>query len=569
MRDRADEIEQLPPHQRPHPRELGRRSEAADHPFKAMRSDEVGGSGNRGGGYGSGSRPAGHKGGGGGASPPGLQAPVAAIAPLITVVQKRQKMVVAAADHAALMIGLTPGMALTHARALVPDLDVRDADPAADHALLDRIALFAVRRWTPTAMVDCGSATEQEDADDRRDGILMDLTGVAHLHGGETRMAERIIGFCARLGLEARVAVAGSIGAAYALARYATDRITICPPHGEAEALAPLPVAALRLAAHQRDAARRLGLDRIGDMIATPRGPLAKRFGASLITRMDQAIGRIAEPFDALRPFTLPQADLRFAEPIGNADGIACAMAELVTALADRLRARGLGARTVRLLCDRVDRHDQAITVGMARGTRDVRHILRLLTMKIETIDPGFGIDAMRLIAIRTEPLGAHFVEGDLSGAPVPADVAALVDQIVTRVGARAVYRSSAVESDVPERSVGRIAPLDEPVAWPEPWPRPVRMLRRPERLDGVMALLPDQPPRRFVWRGITHVVTHADGPERITGEWWKRASEAYAIRDYFRLENERGERFWVFRRGDGEDGRTGDLSWHMHGLFG
>ncbi len=534
MGDREARIEAMPAHQRPSPRELGRRSEAADHPFKAMKPDEIGGRGR------------------GVRRVAAIKAPQA---PLVTATLDRQKMVIAASNSAALALGLTPGMALTHARALVADLDVRDADPQADRRLLDRLALFAVRRWTPTAMIDGDN------------GVLLDITGAAHLHGGEAEMARRIVRFCARIGLYARIAVAGTIGAAHAMARHGRDRVAIVDLHGEADAIAPLAVSALRLDPHQCDAARRLGIDHIGDLLAMPRGPLAKRLGASLLERLDQAIGRAREPFDALVPYEVPQAQLRFAEPIASADAIATVIVDLARALVDGLRTRGLGARVVRLACDRVDGVPQLITVGMARGTRDITHLVRLLAMKIESIDPGFGIDAMRLIALRTEPLGAEAIEGDLGGC-MP-DMALLVDQIVTRLGAQAVYRPSAIESDVPERSVVRIGPMDQAVPWPTIWPRPVRVLRRPERVDGVIALLPDQPPKRFVWRGTTHVVVRADGPERITGEWWKRTSEAYSVRDYYRVEDERGERFWLFRRGDGEHPNTGDLSWHMAGQFG
>jgi protein ImuB len=530
MSDRDAEIASLPVHQRPSPRQLGRRSEAADHPFKRTPPDIV---------------------------RIGTAVPASsALPPLVTAVQDHQRMVIAAADAKALALGLVPGMAVTHARALVPGLDVRDADPQADGAELTRLALFAVRRWTPTAMVEGG------------DGLLLDLSGVAHLHGGERRMAARILRFCARLGLQARIAVAGTIGAAHALARFGAERIVLCGLHEEPEALAALPVRALRLDQGQQDAARRLGIDSVADLLTMPRGPLAKRFGASLLTRLDQAIGRVAEPIDALIPYVVPEVELRFAEPIGAAEPIARAIAQLTGDLSDLLRRRGLGARAVRLVCDRVDRVEQVVTVGTARGTRDVRHLLRLLTMKIETIDPGFGIDAMRLVAIRAEPMAAAQVAGDLAGDLTPY-IGTLVDQIVARLGGAAVFRSTAVESDVPERTVRRIPPLDEPAPWPTLWPRPVRILRRPEPVQGVIAGLPDHPPRRFTWRGQSHAVVRADGPERISGEWWKRTAEAYAVRDYFRVENERGERFWLFRRGDGENPQTGDLSWHMHGLFG
>jgi protein ImuB len=188
--------------------------------------------------------------------------------------------------------------------------------------------------------------------------------------------------------------------------------------------------------------------------------------------------------------------------------------------------------------------------------------------MRIETIEPGFGIERIRLIASRVEPLGAQPIEGALAGERSAPDLVPLIDRLAGRLGPRRLYRLSAVESDVPERSVCRIDPLGPVSAWPR-WPRPVRLLSPPERIDDVVALLPDQPPRRFRWRGDSYRIASADGPERIHGEWWKRSCEAIAVRDYFQVEDEEGRRFWLFRRGDGEDPRTGDLSWYLHGVFG
>jgi protein ImuB len=159
-------------------------------------------------------------------------------------------------------------------------------------------------------------------------------------------------------------------------------------------------------------------------------------------------------------------------------------------------------------------------------------------------------------------------VEGELAGEKPPPDLAPLIDRLAGRLGARRLYRSSAIESDVPERSVRTVGPLAETKDWPD-WPRPVRLLPRPELLRGVVALLPDLPPRRFTWRGRAYRVTRADGPERIHGEWWRRRCEADAVRDYFQVEDEEGRRFWLFRKGDGIDARTGDLSWWMQGMMG
>jgi protein ImuB len=441
-------------------------------------------------------------------------------------------------------------MAVAQARALVPGLDIRDHDPEADSALLQRLALFAARRWTPRAAVS------------PPDGLFLDLSGVAHLFGGEEAMCRRILAFCERSGFAARIAVAGTPGAAHALARFGSG--AFCPPGGEAAALAPLPLAALRVGGPVLAAARRLGLETIGDLLTLPRGPLQRRFGKTLLSRLDQALGRSAEPIEPVVPEEPPCAILRFAEPIATAEAIAEALGLLMERLIATLSEAGLAARRLALLCDRVDGRVERIAIGTARATRDGTHLLRLLAMKIETIEPGFGLDSMRLVAGRVEPLGPEQLSGDRPGS----DLAMLVDRLAGRLGAERLYRASAVESDVPERSVARVGPLDPAVSWPK-WPRPVRLLSPPEPVDNVVALLPDQPPRRFTWRGRAYRVARADGPERIHGEWWKRSSEAEGVRDYFQVEDEEGGRFWLYRRGDGVDHRTGDLSWYLHGVFG
>jgi protein ImuB len=470
--------------------------------------------------------------------------------PLLLSRRTGNRLLVAAASPEARALGLHPGMAVSQARALVPGLDIRDDDPEADADVLTRLALFAARRWTPRAAVS------------PPDGLFLDLSGVAHLFGGEEKMCRRIAAFCARAGFAARIAVAGTPGAAYALARFGGGGL--CPVNGEPEALAPLPLAALRVEEPVLAAARRLGLETVGDLLPLPRGPLQRRFGKTLLARLDQALGRSAEPIEPVVPEEAPCAILRFAEPIATAEAIAEALGLLMSRLIATLREQGLAARTLALLCDRVDGGVERIAIGTARATREGAHLLRLLAMKIEKIEPGFGLDSMRLVAGRVEPLGAE----QLSGDKAAEDLAMLVDRLAGRLGPRRLYRATAVESDVPERSVARTGPLDAASPWPK-WPRPVRLLSPPERVENVVALLPDLPPRRFTWRGRAYRVARADGPERIHGEWWRRAAEAEAVRDYFQVEDEEGARFWLYRRGDGVDGRTGDLSWYLHGVFG
>ena len=558
------QIAALPPHQRPQMRELGRRTEAAPIVFQSSPAFAVEGDPPKAGGGADACSASetwskertGRASGPSTASRSPSPANAGEDLPLVTTHRAGQRIVIAAACPRAAALGLSPGMPLTQARVLAPGLEVRDAEPTRDAALLERLALLAARRWTPRAAV-CGP-----------DGLWLDLSGVTHLFGGEAALCARILAACARIGLTARIAVAGSLGAAHALARCRPGPVTLCPGGAEADALAPLPIGALRIGPEVAGAAARLGLETVGDLIALPRAPLQRRFGSTLLKRLDQALGRAAEPFDPIVPEEPPSITLRFAEPIGSAEAIAQALADAMARLVHELGRAGLGVRLLRLVCTRVD-HAQALAeIGTARATRDGGHLLRLLLPRIETIDPGFGIERIELIAARVEPLGAVAIESELAGEKPPPDLAPLIDRIAGRLGARRLYRSSAVESDVPERSVRLVGPLADTRGWPE-WPRPVRLLSHPEPLQNVVALLPDLPPRRFTWRGRAYRVARADGPERIHGEWWRRRAEAEAVRDYFQVEDEEGRRFWLFRKGDGIDSRTGDLSWWMQGMMG
>jgi protein ImuB len=474
---------------------------------------------------------------------------------LVTYARTGNRDLIAAACPEARALGIFPGMTLAKARVLVRGLDVRPADQAGDAVWLARLGLFAARRWTPRAAVSGA------------DGLWLDLTGVAHLFGGEEQMCRRILAFCRRLGFSARIAVAGSLGAAHALARYGGRSLLLCQERNEADLLAPMPLAALRLEEEVLGAAHRLGLERIGELIAMPRAPLQRRFGETLLLRLDQALGAAAEPFEPIVPETPPAVLLRFLEPIASAEAIEEASGEAVRRLVTLLSEAGLGVRSLVLLCARVDNDVQAVRVSLARATRDAAHLHALLCAKIETIEPGFGIERIRLVAARVEPLGARPIEGALGGARPAPDLATLVDRLAARLGARRVHRLGAVESDLPERSVRPLGPLQTPAPWPQ-WPRPVRLLSPPEPVDNVMSNLPDGPPRRFIWRGRRYDVAAADGPERVYGEWWRRAEERAEVRDYFQVEDKDGARFWLFRKGDGEDDATGDLSWHLHGVF-
>lgn len=476
---------------------------------------------------------------------------------MVLVGRQGRKRLVLAADAAAQGLRLYPGLPAAEARALCAELVVADLDPEGDAEHLDRLALWALRRYAPIV------------AADPPDGLVLDVTGAAHLLGGEDALLADMVERLAAVGVTARAAVSGAWGSAHALARYVARPAIAVPSDHSGRAIAHLPVKTLRLPDDMVVALGKMGIDQIGEIEGKPRAPLALRFGPELTRRLDQAYGRTAEPIEPLEAPELIQVRRAFAEPIGAAETQARYTLKLVEALCVALEAKGLGARTVDLRFHRVDNRIEVIRVGVAKPLRDIRRLTRLLCDKLETVDPGFGVETMVLTAPVAEPLTPKPAANALTEAVEP-DVSELLDTLANRHGAQRLYRAAPAQSDVPERSVRRLEPTapETGETWPARWPRPTRLLPRPELIEAV-ALLPDRPPVTFTWRGVRRRVRRADGPERIFGEWWRRNGELDAVRDYFQLEDEKGERFWVFRRGDGEQPVTGDLRWFMHGLFG
>ena len=445
---------------------------------------------------------------------------------------------------------------------MVPGLIIRDAEPVQDDEGLWKLAVWALQRYSPVV------------AADPPDGFVIDATGASHLHGGEAAMLDDIVNRLAAAGVTARAAVTDTWGSAHGFARYATNgggTPCLVLPFGKfREPLMRLPIAALRLPADMVAALRKLGFDSIGDLADKPRAPLALRFGPQLHRRLDQAVGRIVETIDPVRPPELIEVKRLFAEPIGAPETLHRYTGKLAVQLCEQLEAKGLGARRLDLLFHRVDSQMQAIRVGTATPVRDVKRLTRLLCDKIETIDPGFGVETMSLCATLAEPFECRQVMTSLLSDEPDTDVSGLIDVLANRVGEDRLYRFAPVASDVPERSICRVAPAspDDGATWPDNWPRPSRLLPMPEQIETV-ALLPDHPPVSFSWRGIRRRVKRADGPERVFGEWWKRDAELATVRDYFQVEDENGERFWIYRAGDGEDAATGSHLWFLHGIFG
>jgi protein ImuB len=471
--------------------------------------------------------------------------------PLITAASDGRRMVVAAADRAALALGIRPAMPLAHARAMVPGLTVVDADLAGDAAALARMAAWCLR-YSPLT------------AGDPPDGVWIDITGCAHLHGGEAALLADLLERLGRSGTQAHAAVADTPGAAHAVARFAPEPAAVIAPGAHQAAIAPL-----RLPPETVGALRRLGFERIGQLAETARGPLVRRFGQQVALRLDQASGRVFEPIQPVVPDDVAAHRLLFIEPLLTAEAFGTVIDELLNTVCGKLEAIGQGARRLDLLFERIDGSVQAIRIGTAAPSRHAPHLARLLKERLDTVDPGLGVEAMQLRVSLAETQAFRQAAGLVDGDRLETSIAALVDRIENRLGPGSVWRAAAVESDVPERSVAAVPAIGDAPAtsWPLTLPRPVRLLDPPQPVEAI-ALLPDQPPVAFTWRRKRHRVCRADGPERVHGEWWRRSAEVVAVRDYFAVEDEEGCRFWLFRRGDGGDPATGDLRWFLHGRF-
>jgi protein ImuB len=563
--------------------------------------------------------------------------------------------VVHAANRAAHLAGVTDGARVVDMRALCPALRVDHADPVGDRAALDKLALWA-RRWCPWTAVD-------------GQGLILDTTGSDHLWGGEAAMLEEMEARLALIGLSARLALAPTWGAAWALARFGPVRAIATDP-------APLPVAALRLEPETVLLLNRLGLKSIGALAALPRLALARRFqraelAANPLLRLDQLTGHLAEP---LAPPDAPQAFVaiaRLAEPILDPTHH---LPGLCDALCAELAGAGMGARRVRLAVYRTDGEVAAISAAVATPSRDAGHLAFLFRDRLERIDPGYGFDLIALEAVVVEPLGV--TQATLTGGSNAAlALSHLVDRLTTRFGAGAVARLQPRQSHLPERAETRAAPLvrdqDEParkhrspfladlsrdksarachparprdgrssrktstgrfliahhppagalprqprqaradsqapVLAPRPLPngvppygqktdersignvhqtvlkkdenddpvkdhpamaeRPIRLLAPPEEIR-VLYAVPEGPPAQFLWRRQTHRTVRYAGPERIAPEWWQD-QPGTRLRDYFKVEDAAGRRYWLYREGLHDDGRGGDPRWFLHGIF-
>jgi protein ImuB len=477
--------------------------------------------------------------------------------PLLFFGREKNRDVVTAVSAAAAGMGVRVGEALAAVRARLPDLVAEPHDEGADAAALLKLGQWACRRYSPLVALD------------PPDGLVLEAAGASHLWGGEARMLADIAARMAREEIMVRLAVAPTAAAARALARFGRESPAIVPPGGIPEAVSDLPVVALGMAADEAAALSRLGIATVGDLVAIPRAAAGRRFGLQLLKQLDRMMGTAAEAFDWLE---LPQrlaVKLLFPEPLLSAGPLEEAVRRLVRALVPKLAAAGVGARRLDLAFLRIDGSVSAVRAGLARPSRDPAHLMRLLLMLVEQVDPGFGVEA----GVLSVPLAASLAPEPVGAGGGDAGFEAAVDRLSVRLGEESVWRAARSPSDLPEASVKRVPAIrqeggrDGP-GWPARLPRPVRIIEPPEPIDAI-AMLPDRPPVLFVWRGRRHRVRGADGPERVTGEWWADPARASRVRDYFAVEDEAGARFWLFREGDGEDPATGDMRWRIHGVFG
>ena len=462
----------------------------------------------------------------------------------------------AAADGGALRLG----QGVAEARAICPTLDVVDADAAADLRFLEALADWC-DRYTPLVALD------------GPDGLMLDISGCAHLFGGEQRLAEDLLDRLLHLGLDARAAVSSAPGLSWAAARFAGPMIVA---DGDVEpVLSPMPMAALRLDNDIVAALYKVGLKRIGDLLTVPRAPLARRFGPRLLLRLDQALGLEGEPISPRRPVAELSVERRLAEPIVSEEAILHLAGQLATGLKVELEARNQGGRLFELLLFRVDGRVFRIRLGASAPLRDAGRIQKLFGERLKTlgddVDAGYGFELLRLNVIRAEVLAAAQTgfAGDLEGH---AAFAAFLDQVTARLGPECLSQPVMTQSHWPERASILMPAVDVPmqpskdgVAPPMRGARPVRLFRHPERVE-VTADVPDGPPASFSWRRIQHRILRAEGPERLAGEWWIDG-EGKPERDYFRIEDQIGHRFWLYREGLYERGSL-PPRWFLHGVF-
>jgi protein ImuB len=490
--------------------------------------------------------------------------------PSIVVAKQNNALQIFALDDAAARLGLEVGLPLANARAICPQLRVFDADEVSDAKTLNDIAEWC-DRFTPLVALDSPH------------GLFLDITGCAHLFGGEAAMMRLMCDVLSAQGFAVSAAIAGTSVCARTMTRHVHGRIV--RDGEEAEAVEPLPVSALGADEAITRGLRRAGLKTIGDVACRARHEITARFGAGFTTLLEHALGQGDAPISPRKPLPDYIVEKRFADPVTTETVISATLSRLAAMLVVAMAQQGKGARRLEARFFRTDGAVRTIIVDTGQPVTRAEVIDRLFRERLDALsdplDPGFGFDLIRLSASRTEivvqqqrDLDANVHDND--------ELAALIDRIAARIGGRRVVVHLPQDTHIPERAVlaapaqHRLTAATQAV-WParvegEPPLRPLRLFERPEQIK-VIAQVPDGPPARFVWRRATHAVVRAEGPERVAMEWWRPQGEMLT-RDYFRVEDEAGLRFWLYRDGlydreiEQEDGKAVQPNWFMHGLF-
>lgn len=476
--------------------------------------------------------------------------PELANVPFVMAKPERGRMVVTATNAIAQAKGVFTQMVVADCRALIPELQVFDDQAGLDERLLTALAEWCIR-FTPHAGIDLP------------DGLILDATGCTHLWRGEELYLKDIANRLSGFRYNVRVAMADTIGCAWAVCRHGNKSLII-PSGKQLDALKALPPVALRLDTITTDRLQKLGLYHIGDFIAMPRQPLRRRFGQALLSRLDQALGQEIEVLQPVRPIEPYQERLPSLDPIRTATGIEIALRELLEKLCTRLSDESKGLRSCVFKCYRIDSNLQQISIGTTRPSRNVEHLFKLFEVKIGQIEPDLGIELFVLDAPVVEELtAAQDALWNTTGSKDNIAIAELLDKIAGKVGQNAIHRYLPDERHWPENSIKLAKSLDEEptTQWRTDLPRPVHLLPTPEPID-VMVAIPDYPPVSFRYKGKLYQVNKADGPERIEQEWWIAAGQ---FRDYYCIEDKEGKRYWLFRSGHYSDSNP---KWYIHGFF-
>ncbi|HTL10681.1 MAG TPA: DNA polymerase Y family protein [Chitinophagaceae bacterium] len=477
--------------------------------------------------------------------------PSLAAAPFVVAAAIHGRKVITAANLLAERMGMGAGTVVADARAMYSALEVIDDDPGLVPKLLHKMAHFCIR-FTPVVAVD------------NPDGLLFDASGCAHLWGGDECYLAAIKEKFAAKGFQLRLAMADTIGAAWALARCGKD-VQALPSGKHIEALMPLPPEALRLSTDTTALLHKLGLQQIQQFVHMPRTALRRRFGKECLLRLDQAIGRVEELITPLYPPAAFQERLPCLEPIATRGGIEIALQKLLDTLCKRLYREQKGLRQAAFICYRTDGKIMRVSIGTHRASCHAAHLFALFCNKIDSIEPAEGIELFILEApLVEEQQAAQESLWEAAGGMNDIRLAELIDRLTGKLGAHIVHRYLPEEHYWPERSFKPAAALEEAPSshWRQQLPRPLHLLPQPAVIM-VTAPIPDYPPMLFRYQGILHSIVKADGPERIEQEWWLQEGEH---RDYYAVENEKGERFWLFRSGHYDTSRP--VQWFLHGFF-